>query len=99
MGELGPATHLVLPPRRGYRRHTRAGFEPLHRLAERWAEDPSLRRELAYRPSSSLYRAGVIGARENGLLHFHDLIRDAIPATAIDDEDEGVRALAAGAPA
>jgi hypothetical protein len=48
---------------------------------------------------SSLYRAGVIGARENGLLHFHDLIRDAIPATAIDDEDEGLRALAAGTPA
>ncbi len=30
---------------------------------------------------SSLYRAGVIGARENGLKHFHDLIRDAIPAS------------------
>ena len=48
---------------------------------------------------SSLYRAGVIGARENGLLHFHDLIRDAIPAAAIDEEHEGVRALQAGTPA
>jgi phenylpropionate dioxygenase-like ring-hydroxylating dioxygenase large terminal subunit len=38
---------------------------------------------------SSLYRAGVLGARENGLKHFHDLIRDAIPAANIDDESEG----------
>jgi Rieske 2Fe-2S family protein len=46
---------------------------------------------------SSLYRAGVIGARENGLLHFHDLVRDAIGAAAIDDEHEGAQALAASA--
>jgi hypothetical protein len=44
---------------------------------------------------SSLYRAGVIGERENGLLHFHDLVREAIPAAAIDDEAEGVHALTA----
>ena len=42
---------------------------------------------------SSLYRAGVIGARENGLKHFHDLIRDAIPAANIDDEVEGRASL------
>ena len=36
----------------------------------------------------------MIGARENGLKHFHDLIRDAIPAAAIDDEGEGIPALA-----
>ena len=38
---------------------------------------------------SSLYRAGVLGARENGLKHFHDLIREAIPAANIDDDVEG----------
>ena len=62
-------------------------------------EDNDLTARVQEGLGSSLYRAGVIGVRENGLLHFHDLIRDAIPATATDDEDEGVRALAAGAPA
>jgi len=35
----------------------------------------------------------VIGARENGIKHFHDLIRAAIPAAVTDDEVEGVSAL------
>ena len=61
-------------------------------------EDNDLTARVQEGLGSSLYRAGVIGARENGLLHFHDLIRDAIPAAAIDDEHEGVRALAAAAP-
>ncbi|HUZ83354.1 MAG TPA: aromatic ring-hydroxylating dioxygenase subunit alpha [Gaiellales bacterium] len=42
---------------------------------------------------SHLYRAGVIGARENGLKHFHDLVRDAIPAATIDHPAEGATAL------
>ncbi len=43
---------------------------------------------------SSLYRAGVLNAaRENGLKHFHDLIRQAIPAALHDDEREGRAAL------
>ena len=62
-------------------------------------EDNDLTARVQEGLGSSLYRAGVLGARENGLQHFHDLIRDAIPAAAIDDEREGVRALAAGAPA
>jgi Rieske [2Fe-2S] domain len=44
---------------------------------------------------SSLYRAGVLSARENGLKHFHDLIRAAIPAASLDDEPDGLAALAA----
>jgi phenylpropionate dioxygenase-like ring-hydroxylating dioxygenase large terminal subunit len=60
-------------------------------------EDNDLTARVQEGLGSSLYRAGVIGARENGLLHFHDLIRDAIPAAAIDEEHEGVQALAAGA--
>jgi phenylpropionate dioxygenase-like ring-hydroxylating dioxygenase large terminal subunit len=62
-------------------------------------EDNDLTARVQEGLGSSLYRAGVIGARENGLMHFHDLIRDAIPAAGIDDEHEGVRALTAGAPA
>jgi phenylpropionate dioxygenase-like ring-hydroxylating dioxygenase large terminal subunit len=62
-------------------------------------EDNELTARVQEGLGSSLYRAGVIGERENGLLHFHDLIREAIPATAIDDEVEGVRALAAGSAA
>jgi phenylpropionate dioxygenase-like ring-hydroxylating dioxygenase large terminal subunit len=60
-------------------------------------EDNDLTARVQEGLGSSLYRAGVIGARENGLLHFHDLIRDAIPAAAIDDEHEGAEALAASA--
>jgi phenylpropionate dioxygenase-like ring-hydroxylating dioxygenase large terminal subunit len=57
-------------------------------------EDNELTARVQEGLGSSLYRAGVIGERENGLLHFHDLVREAIPAAAIDDEAEGVRALA-----
>jgi phenylpropionate dioxygenase-like ring-hydroxylating dioxygenase large terminal subunit len=57
-------------------------------------EDNELTARVQEGLGSSLYRAGVIGERENGLLHFHDLVREAIPAAAIDDEVEGVRALA-----
>ena len=35
----------------------------------------------------------MIGARENGIKHFHDLVRAAIPAAAADDEAEGISAL------
>jgi Rieske 2Fe-2S family protein len=62
-------------------------------------EDNDLTARVQEGLGSSLYRAGVIGARENGLIHFHDLVRDAIPAAAIDEEDEGVRALETGTPA
>jgi phenylpropionate dioxygenase-like ring-hydroxylating dioxygenase large terminal subunit len=57
-------------------------------------EDNELTARVQEGLGSSLYRAGVIGERENGLLHFHDLVREAIPTAAIDDEVEGVRALA-----
>jgi phenylpropionate dioxygenase-like ring-hydroxylating dioxygenase large terminal subunit len=45
---------------------------------------------------SSLYRAGVLNAaRENGLKHFHDLIREAVPAALLADEHDGLDALGA----
>lgn len=61
-------------------------------------EDNDLTARVQEGLGSSLYRAGILGARENGLKHFHDLVRAAIPAAANDDEREGLGALAAGAP-
>ena len=57
------------------------------------AEDNELTERVQQGLGSSLYRAGVIGARENGLKHFHDMVRAAIPAAATDDEIEGITAL------
>ena len=58
-------------------------------------EDNDLTQRVQDGLGSSLYRAGVLGARENGLKHFHDLVRGAIPAAFMDDEREGLAALAA----
>jgi lantibiotic biosynthesis protein len=53
-----PRTRLVLGPRAGYRRHTRLDMDYLFALCEDLERDPEMRRELRYRPNSSLYRAG-----------------------------------------
>jgi phenylpropionate dioxygenase-like ring-hydroxylating dioxygenase large terminal subunit len=56
-------------------------------------EDNELTERVQEGLESSRYRAGVIGARENGIKHFHDLVRAAIPAAVVDDEVEGISAL------
>jgi phenylpropionate dioxygenase-like ring-hydroxylating dioxygenase large terminal subunit len=43
---------------------------------------------------SALYRSGILGGRENGLRHFHDLVREAVPAALLEHEADGVAALA-----
>ncbi len=53
-----PRTRLVLGPRTGYRRHTRLDMDYLFALCEELERAPEMRRELRYRPNSSLYRAG-----------------------------------------
>jgi len=50
-------TRLELQSRAGYQRHTRLDMDYLFALCEDLGRDPALRRELAYRPNSSLYRA------------------------------------------
>jgi thiopeptide-type bacteriocin biosynthesis protein len=50
-------TRLTLPPRTEYRRHTRLDMDYLFALCEELERDPGMRRELRYRPNSSLYRA------------------------------------------
>jgi lantibiotic biosynthesis protein len=56
-GAKGGRTLLELPGRAGYQRHTRLDMDYLFALCEDLGRDPALRRELLYRPSSSLYRA------------------------------------------
>ena len=53
-----PPTRLTLAPRAAYRRHTRLDMDYLFALCEELERDAGLRRELRYRPNSSLYRAG-----------------------------------------
>src|SRR5437899_1734870 len=63
VGELGPATCLVIEARKEYRRHTRLDMDYLCALSESLVRDPQLRKTLVYRPNSSLYRAA-------GRLHY-----------------------------
>jgi thiopeptide-type bacteriocin biosynthesis protein len=50
-------TRLTLAPRAAYRRHTRLDMDYLFALCEELERDAAMRRELRYRPNSSLYRA------------------------------------------
>ncbi|HVG07463.1 MAG TPA: lantibiotic dehydratase [Thermoanaerobaculia bacterium] len=56
LGVLSSPTHLRLGPRASYQRHTRLDMDYLFALCEDLGQDASLRRELSYRPNSSLYR-------------------------------------------
>lgn len=58
VGTLGESTHLELPPRHEYRRHTRLDMDYLFSLSAALDADPELRGLVRYRPNSSLYRAG-----------------------------------------
>ncbi len=72
------ATSLRLTSRAGYQRHTRLDMDYLFALCEDLGRDPALRRELAYRPNSSLYRAAgrlrYAEARLAGKARFHHLV-------------------------
>jgi hypothetical protein len=56
-GRVGDRTRLALAPRDDYRRHSRLDMDYLFALCEHLARDPEVRRELRYRPNSSLYEA------------------------------------------
>jgi class I lanthipeptide synthase len=58
LGEIGERTRLELEERSCYRRHTRLDMDYLTALAGTLEADPRPRRRLAFRPNSSLYRAG-----------------------------------------
>ena len=61
LGPVDPSpeaqTRLTLGPRSSYERHTRLDMDYLFALCEDLGKDPALRRELLYRPNSSLYEA------------------------------------------
>ncbi len=57
-GSVGPRTHLCLDGLASYRRHTRLDMDYLWALADAVERDPRLRRDLRYRPNSSLYQIG-----------------------------------------
>ena len=61
LGPIDPqpeaSTRLALGPRSAYERHTRLDMDYLFALCEDLGKDPALRRELLYRPNSSLYEA------------------------------------------
>lgn len=57
-GRIADMPRLELAPRGAYRRHTRVDHDYLAALVARFASDADLRRELTWRPNSSLFRFG-----------------------------------------
>lgn len=85
LGELGERTRLELEERSRYGRHTRLDMDYLTALAGALEDHPRVRRQLVFRPNSSLYRAGgrlrYAESRLDGTLRSYHLV-------AVDDSDE-----------
>jgi class I lanthipeptide synthase len=85
VGEIGEQTRLELDERSRYGRHTRLDMDYLTALAGALEADPRVRRRLAFRPNSSLYRAGgrlrYAESRLDGTLRSYHLV-------AVDASDE-----------
>src|SRR5215203_3585716 len=85
LGEIGERSCLELEERGHYRRHTRLDMDYLTALVQALEADPSIRRRLAFRPNSSLYRAGgrvrYAESRLDGTLRSYHLV-------AVDDSVE-----------
>ncbi|HXU45266.1 MAG TPA: lantibiotic dehydratase, partial [Thermoanaerobaculia bacterium] len=78
LGRLGEANRLRLGPRAAYGRHTRLDMDYLFALVEDLAKDPEFRKQLRYRPNTSLYRAAgrmrYAEARLDGKVRSHHLV-------------------------
>jgi thiopeptide-type bacteriocin biosynthesis protein len=72
-GDAAAPTRLTLAPRSAYGRHTRLDMDYLFALCEELERDPAMRRELRYRPNSSLYRAA--GRLRYAEARFEDKVR------------------------
>jgi thiopeptide-type bacteriocin biosynthesis protein len=85
LGEIGNRTHLELDERSRYGRHTRLDMDYLTALAGALEADPRVRRQLPFRPNSSLYHAGgrlrYAESRLDGTLRSYHLV-------AVDDSEE-----------
>jgi thiopeptide-type bacteriocin biosynthesis protein len=92
-------TRLDLPARTTYQRHTRLDMDYLFALCEELERSPEMRRELRYRPNSSLYRAAgrlrYAEARLDNKVRSHHLVAveasDYLEAT-LERARGGVRA-------
>jgi thiopeptide-type bacteriocin biosynthesis protein len=78
------ATNFRIASRERYERHSRLDNDYLFALCEDLGRDPGLRRELTYRPNSSIYRAAgrlrYAEARLAGKIRSHHLVAlDATP--------------------
>lgn len=77
-GRIGARTRLALAPRGDYRRHSRLDMDYLHALCEHLVRDPQIRKELTFRPNSSLYEAGgrlrFAESRVHGRLRTYHLV-------------------------
>jgi thiopeptide-type bacteriocin biosynthesis protein len=58
VGEIGETTRIELAPPSAHRRHSRPDLDFIFNLAEELGRQDALRRELVYRPNSSLYAVG-----------------------------------------
>jgi thiopeptide-type bacteriocin biosynthesis protein len=85
LGEIGERTRLELEERSRYGRHTRLDMDYLTALTRALEAEPRVRRRLAFRPNSSLYRAGgrlrYAESRLDGTLRAYHLV-------AVDASDE-----------
>ena len=85
VGRIGDATQLVLEGEDRYRRRSRLDMDYLFALSRTLGSQPSLRKDLEYRPNSSLYRAAgrfhYVEARLDGKNRTHHLV-------AVEDSEE-----------
>ncbi len=97
VGRLGQQTRLRLDERETYRRTSRLDTDYLFGLYGALAVDPLLRRQLHYRPNSSLYQAAgrvrYVEARLQGTLRTHHLVT----VEASEYLEEVLRQAASGA--
>jgi lantibiotic biosynthesis protein len=56
-GVVGERTRLTLTERGGYRRHSRLDMDYLHALCEHLTRNPEIRKQLTFRPNSTLHEA------------------------------------------
>jgi thiopeptide-type bacteriocin biosynthesis protein len=77
-GRGGPSTRLELATADGYRRHTRLDMEHVCLMVDRLLKQPERRRDLVFRPNSSLYEIGselrYVEARLDERARFYHLV-------------------------
>ena len=85
VGSIGDRTRLVIDVGPGYQRHSRLDADYLFAVADALGRDRALHELFAFRPNSTIYRAGgrirYVEARVDGKTRTHHLV-------AVDDSEE-----------